>query len=90
MKASHGNNVMDFFRDAFKEASVLWWSFFDWLALVDWRQLYITWFLAFAFGIVLNLHEVAIWFILIFFCLYMGYVYFFTRYLTRRNIYLRL
>ncbi len=65
MSASHANKVMDFFRDAFTEASALWWSFFDWLALVDWRQLYITWFLAFFFSLVLNTQEVAVWFILI-------------------------
>ena len=65
MSASHANKVMDFFRDAFAEASTLWWRFFDWLALVDWRQLYITWFLAFFFSLVLNTHEVAVWFMLI-------------------------
>ncbi len=65
MKASQANSVMDFLRDAFNEATVMWWSFFDWLAMVDWRQLYITWFLAFSFGIILNLHEVAVWFILL-------------------------
>lgn len=65
MKASQANKVMDFLRDALTEATALWWSFFDWLALVDWRQLYITWFLAFCFGLILNLPEVAVWFILI-------------------------
>jgi hypothetical protein len=25
---------------------VLWWRFFDWLAVVEWRQLALTWFLA--------------------------------------------
>jgi hypothetical protein len=52
-------------REAVNEASVLWWRFFDWLALVEWRQLYVTWFLVFVFGILLNLTEPAVWFILI-------------------------
>ncbi len=63
MQASEINKVMDFLRDAVAEAKVLWWRFFDWLALVDWRQLYLTWFLAFGFGIMLKLQEPAFWFI---------------------------
>jgi sensor histidine kinase YesM len=63
--ASQLNKVMDFLRDAFAEATVLWWSFFDWLAVVEWRQLYITWFLIFAFGVILNMTDPAISFILI-------------------------
>jgi LytS/YehU family sensor histidine kinase len=59
------NRMLDFVRDAFNEASDLWWSFFDWLAMVEWRQLYLTWFLVFVFGIIVNLPEPAIWFILI-------------------------
>ena len=65
MQASQINKVMDIMRDAVAEVTVVWWSFFDWLALVDWRQLYITWFLAFAFGVVLNLVPQAVWFILL-------------------------
>ncbi len=65
MRASQLNKGMDFLRDTLAEAKLLWWSFFDWLALVEWRQLYITWFLAFAFGLVLNLHQQAVWFVLI-------------------------
>ena len=65
MRASEINKVMDFLREAAGEARLLWWSFFDWLALVDWRQLYITWFLLFAFGILMHLQEAAIWFIML-------------------------
>lgn len=65
MAASQLNKIMDFLRDAFAEATVLWWSFFDWLALVEWRQLYITWFLIFAFGVIVNMTDPAISFILI-------------------------
>ena len=65
MQASQLNKIMDFLRDAASEATTLWWSFFDWLALVDWRQLYITWFLLFAFGILMHLQEAAIWFIML-------------------------
>ena len=65
MRASQLNKAMDFLRDVASEATTLWWSFFDWLALVDWRQLYITWFLLFAFGILMHLQEAAIWFIML-------------------------
>jgi len=59
------NKTMDFLRDAFSEATVIWWSFFDWLALVEWRQLYITWFLVFAFGVLTHMQEPAVWFIML-------------------------
>ncbi|MGG7603697.1 sensor histidine kinase [Massilia sp. BKSP1R2A-1] len=65
MAAAPINRAIDFVREAVNEASVLWWRFFDWLALVEWRQLYMTWFLVFVFGILLNLTEPAVWFILI-------------------------
>ena len=65
MRASQLNKIMDFFHDAAGEARTLWWSFFDWLAMVDWRQLYITWFLMFALGILMHLQEAAIWFIML-------------------------
>lgn len=65
MRASQLNKAMDFIRDAVAEATVLWWSFFDWLALVDWRQLFITWFLVMCFGAILNFPEPAFWFILV-------------------------
>jgi sensor histidine kinase YesM len=65
VSAKEFDKTMDFLRDAFAEATVLWWSFFDWLALVEWRQLYITWFLVFAFGIIIKIEEPAIWFILL-------------------------
>ena len=56
---------MDFLRDSLAQATVLWWNFFDWLALVEWRQLFITWFLAMAFGLALTLPEPAIWYIIV-------------------------
>lgn len=65
MQASQLNKIMDFLRDAIAHATVLWWSFFDWLALVEWRQLYITWFLLFAFSVMMQLQEPAIWFIIL-------------------------
>jgi LytS/YehU family sensor histidine kinase len=65
MRASELNKIMDFLRDTLAEAKLLWWSFFNWLALVEWRQLYITWFLAVAFGILLNILEQGIWYILL-------------------------
>ena len=65
MAAAPINRALDFVREAVSEASALWWGFFDWLALVEWRQLYVTWFLAFVFGISFQLTEPAVWFILI-------------------------
>ncbi|MES2151705.1 MAG: histidine kinase [Pseudomonadota bacterium] len=65
MQASQFNRVIDFLREAGAEATVLWWSFFDWLALVDWRQLFITWFLVMSFGAIVQVPEPAIWFIFI-------------------------
>ena len=62
MRASQINSGLDFLRDAFREASVLWWRFFDWLAVVEWRQLALTWFLAFLVCIPLNLEQVAAWY----------------------------
>ncbi len=65
MKTGHSDNVTDFLRDAFAEASVLWWRFFDWLALVEWRQLYIIWFLVFLFSLMAKMEQQAAWFVLI-------------------------
>jgi len=65
MAATQINRALDFVRDAFREAGVLWWRFFDWLALIEWRQLYLVWFLVFVTGLFIKLTEPAIWFILI-------------------------
>jgi sensor histidine kinase YesM len=65
VRASQLNKIMDFLRDTLAEARILWWSFFDWLALVEWRQLYITWFLVFVFGVMLKVTEPAVWFVLL-------------------------
>jgi sensor histidine kinase YesM len=65
VQASQINRALDVVREAFNEARRLWWQFFDWLAVVEWRQLYLTWFLVFVFGILVNLPEPAVWFILI-------------------------
>ncbi|QOY95476.1 histidine kinase [Massilia sp. UMI-21] len=65
MAAASINRALDFVREAVSEAGALWWGFFDWLALVEWRKLYVTWFLVFIFGISFNLSEPAVWFILL-------------------------
>ncbi len=65
MRASQLNKTMDFLRDTLAEGKLLWWRFFDWLALVEWRQLYIMWVLGFVLGVLLNLTEQAIWFVLL-------------------------
>ncbi|MEJ7807129.1 MAG: histidine kinase [Telluria sp.] len=65
MRASQFNKAMDFLRDTLAEAKLLWWSFFDWLAVVEWRQLYITWLIAFALGVVAKAMVPVTWFILL-------------------------
>ena len=65
MTAAPINRALDFVREAVSEASTLWWGFFDWLALVEWRQLFLTWFLAIVFCIILNMPEPAFWYVLI-------------------------
>jgi sensor histidine kinase YesM len=65
MRASQINRGLDFVRDAFNEASKLWWRFFDWLAVVEWRQLFLTWFIVLIGGGLLNTTEPAVWYIFI-------------------------
>jgi sensor histidine kinase YesM len=65
VQASQINRALDFVRAAFNEANKLWWLFFDWLAVVEWRQLYLTWFLVMVAFILLHTPEPAIWYILI-------------------------
>ena len=65
MPATQINRALDFVRDAVGEAGALWWRFFDWLALVEWRQLYLIWFLALVTGFFFAVSEPAIWFVLI-------------------------
>lgn len=59
------SRAIDFVREVVDLARLLWWRFFDWLAMVEWRQLSLIWLLAmlvFAFG---NTPEPAVWFIII-------------------------
>jgi len=65
MAAAQLHRALDFVRDAVREAGALGWRFFDWLALVEWRQLYLTWFLALITGFFFAVSEPAIWFVLI-------------------------
>jgi sensor histidine kinase YesM len=65
MRASQINRALDFVRDAFNEASKLWWRFFDWLAVVEWRQLYLTWLFVLIFFGLVHTPEPAVWYIFI-------------------------
>jgi LytS/YehU family sensor histidine kinase len=65
MRASNLNRFVDLLREIVAEAAVLWWGFFDWLAMVEWRQLAIIAFLVFAFGVLLAYPEPAIWFVFV-------------------------
>lgn len=58
-------DVVQFLREALSEASILWWRFFDWLAITEWRQLYVTWFVVFMLAAVFQLAEPALLFILV-------------------------
>jgi sensor histidine kinase YesM len=65
VQASELNRALDMVRDAVKEATVLWWRFFDWVAVVEWRRLYVIWLLAFVAAGMIGLPEAAVWFALI-------------------------
>jgi sensor histidine kinase YesM len=65
MRASQLNRTLDFIRDALREASIIWWRFVDWLALVEWRQLGIIWLLAIVAMALLRTPEPAVWFVFI-------------------------
>jgi sensor histidine kinase YesM len=65
MPASQVDRALDFVREAIDVASVMWWRFFDWLAVVEWRQLVIIWLLALVGLAMLHTAEPAIWFIFI-------------------------
>ena len=62
MQASQINRAVDFLREAFTEVSKLWWAFFDWVAVVDWRKLAITWLLSWVFSGMMNTPEPAVWY----------------------------
>ena len=63
MKASQFNKGVDTLREALTEATRLWWRFFDWLAIVEWRNLAMIWFLLLVVLAILNTPEPALWFI---------------------------
>jgi sensor histidine kinase YesM len=63
--ASQINRALDFVRLTFHEARKLWWQFFDWLAVVEWRRLYLTWFLVFVAAVLVRTPEPAVWYVLI-------------------------
>jgi sensor histidine kinase YesM len=65
MQASQINRAVDLMREAFTEASKLWWAFFDWVAVVDWRKLAITWLLSWVFSAMMNTPEPAVWYFFI-------------------------
>ena len=51
VRARNLNRFVDLLREMVEEAAAVWWRFFDWLAMVEWRQLAIIAFLVFAFGV---------------------------------------
>ena len=65
MSAKSLNRFVDLLREIVAEAAVVWWRFFDWLAMVEWRQLAIIAFLVFAFGVMSGYPEPAIWFVFV-------------------------
>jgi len=65
MRASQINHVLDFLRQAINEASTWWWRFFDWVAVVEWRRLFLTWFVVLMCFGVLHAPQPAVWYIFI-------------------------
>jgi LytS/YehU family sensor histidine kinase len=65
MAAAQLNRALDFLREMVETAAIVWWRFFDWLAVVEWRQLVTIWILAFLGLAFLHNAEAAIWFIFI-------------------------
>ncbi|TFW13736.1 sensor histidine kinase [Massilia arenosa] len=63
--ATNVNHAVDLMREVMKEATVLWWRFFDWVAVVEWRRLYLVWFIAVVGTGLLNNAEVGVWFMFI-------------------------
>jgi sensor histidine kinase YesM len=54
--------VRDFLNEVVQTARALWWRFFDWLAMVSWRQLAVVWFLVMMTFAVGGAPQPAVWF----------------------------
>jgi LytS/YehU family sensor histidine kinase len=65
VQASQLNRALDFLREAVEVAKTTWWRFVDWLAVIEWRQLAIIWFLVLLGGGLLQTTEPAVWFIFV-------------------------
>ncbi len=65
MSTSHLNRGMDLLREATELAKESWWRFFDWVAVVEWRQLVIIWVFALVGFGMLQTPEPAVWFIFV-------------------------
>jgi hypothetical protein len=65
VKASQLNRAADLVREAGEVATIIWWRFFDWVAVIEWRQLIIIWLFALVGSGMLNTPEPALWFIFI-------------------------
>jgi LytS/YehU family sensor histidine kinase len=65
VKASQLNRAADLVREAGEVATIIWWRFFDWVAVIEWRQLIIIWLFALVGSGMLNAPEPALWFIFI-------------------------
>ncbi len=65
MKASQFNKGVDLLREGVTETRRLWWQFFDWLAVIEWRSLMIIWLVSFVVFAMVNLEQFAVWFLLL-------------------------
>jgi LytS/YehU family sensor histidine kinase len=59
------NRGMDLLRETGELAKATWWRFFDWVAVVEWRQLVIIWLFALVGFGMLQSAEIAVWFVFI-------------------------
>jgi DNA-binding LytR/AlgR family response regulator len=59
------NHILDLMREVLREATILWWRFFDWVAVVEWRRLYVVWIIVFVGMSLLHTETPALWFIFV-------------------------
>jgi hypothetical protein len=65
MKASQFNKGMDLLREILGEAAAVWWRFFDWLAVVEWRKLLVLSLLTIILTGMMNMADAGVWFVII-------------------------
>ncbi|MEO7497314.1 MAG: histidine kinase [Massilia sp.] len=65
MSATIEQRLLNIGREVAEVASAIWWRFFDWLAVVEWRQLFIIWVIMMIASAPFGRPEPAVWFLFI-------------------------